>query len=130
MCGTIMQILGEGASLMLVDSFISPFLGGGALVDTLLFLVKGMVTFYVYKWFQCSSGGVIRHPLSGTSFWMALIGGLVGMFTLMLTGMIINIHRGDIFIKYGLEAIILNMVYGFTSNTIHDLATNSNRPHG
>lgn len=129
MCGTIMQILGEGAALLLVDGFISPFLGGGALVDTLLFLIKGMATYYVYKWFQCSSGGIIRHPMANVGFWGALVGGLVGMFTLMLTGMVINVNRGDIFLKYGIEAIILNMVYGFLAGTIQNLASTTGTRH-
>jgi uncharacterized membrane protein YvlD (DUF360 family) len=128
-----MQILGEGAALFVLDTFLRPALGGGILVDTFLFLVKGLSTFYVYKWFQCSTNGIMRHPLQGTSFWTALLGGIVGMFTLMLTGMLINEQRrrgglGEL-ITYGIEAIILNLVYGFSSNMIHDMALNSLRSY-
>lgn len=131
MCGTLMQILGEGAALYLLDLLVRPAFGGGVMVDTFLFLIKGFTTFYVYKWFQCSNSGVIRNPLHGTSFWTALLGGVVGMFTLMLTGMMINERRGEGAIEelvtYGIEAVVLNLVYGFSSNMIHDVARNSLR---
>lgn len=131
MCGTFMQILGEGATLYLLDLLVRPALGGGILVDMFLFLVKGFSTFYVYKWFQCSTSGVIRHPLHGTSFWSALLGGIVGMFTLMLTGMLLNERRGEGTIEelvtYGIEAVILNLVYGMTANMVHDVVMNTLR---
>lgn len=135
MCGTLMQILGQGAALYMLDMFIRPALGGGILVDTFLFLAKGFVTFYVYKWFQCSSNGVMRHPLSGVTFWGALLGGIVGMFTLMLTGMLLNERRygrGGIeeLVVYGIEAVVLNLVYGFSANMLHDMASNSFRHYG
>ena len=73
----------------------------------------------------------MRNPLEGTSFWTALLGGVVGMFTLMLAGMLLNETRGrgDIeeLITYGIEAVILNLVYGMSSNIIHDMARNSFR---
>lgn len=128
-----MQILGEGITLYMLDAFIRPIFGGGFFVDTFLFLVKGFITFYVYKWFQCSTGGVIRNPLQGTSFWTALLGGIVGMFTLMVTGMLLNTRRQrglEELLMYGIEAVILNLVYGMTSNMIHDVAMNSFRHYG
>lgn len=133
MCGTLMQILGEGAALYMLDLFVRPAFGGGIMVDTFLFLIKGITTFYVYKWFQCSTSGVIRRPLHGTSFWTALLGGVVGMFTLMLTGMLINERRGEGAIEemvtYGIEAVVLNLVYGFSSEIIHEVAMNSLKNH-
>lgn len=129
MCGTFMQILGQGASLYLLDLFIRPAFGGGVIVDMFLFLIKGIVTFYVYKWFQCSTTGIIRNPLHGTTFWMALIGGFVGMLTLMITGMLVNEQRStgpvDELIKYGIEAVVLNLVYGISSNMVASMAANN-----
>jgi uncharacterized membrane protein YvlD (DUF360 family) len=131
MCGTLMQILGEAAALFALDALVKPAFGGGVLVDTLLFLVKGFTTFYIYKWFQCSTNGVMRHPLEGTSFWHALLGGVIGMFTLMLTGMLLNEQRGgggiEELVTYGIEAVVLNLVYGVTANMVHDMAVNSLR---
>jgi hypothetical protein len=130
MCGTIMQILGQGAALYLLDLLVKPAFGGGAMVDTFLFLVKGFATFYIYKWFQCSSTGVIRNPLHGVTFWQALLGGIVGMFTLMLAGMLLNENsfgRGGIeeLVVYGIEAVILNLVYGLSADMLHDLSSNT-----
>ena len=129
MCGSLMQILGQGAALYILDLLVMPIFGGGLIVDMFLFLVKGIMTFYVYKWFQCSTTGVIRNPLHGVSFWMALIGGFVGMITLLITGRLVNEIRSrgpvDVLIKYGIEAIVLNLVYGFSSNMIAGMATNS-----
>lgn len=129
MCGTLMQILGQGTALYVLDLFVRPVFGGGVFVDMFLFLIKGILTFYIYKWFQCSTTGIIRHPLQGTTFWMALIGGIVGMFTLMITGMLVNeqVREGgfNMLIKYGIEAVVLNIVYGVGHNMIQDLAVNS-----
>ena len=133
MCGTLMQIVGQGAALYILDLLVRPAFGGGLMVDMFLFLVKGFATFWIYKWFQCSTNGIIRNPLHGTSFWMALIGGIVGMFTLMLTGMVLNEQREEggieILMKYGIEAVILNIVYGMGHNIIQDVAVNSFRHH-
>lgn len=127
MCGTFMQILGQGASLYALDLLVRPAFGGGIVVDMFLFLIKGISTFYVYKWFQCSTTGIIRNPLSGVSFWMALLGGILGMFTLMLTGMLLNERTGEgaveELITYGIEAVILNLVYGFSANMIQDMSS-------
>jgi len=122
-----MQILGQAASLYMLDLLVRPAFGGGFVVDMFLFLVKGFVTFYVYKWFQCSTTGIIRNPLHGVTFWMALIGGFVGMITLLITGMLVNEQRStgaiDELVKYGIEAVVLNLVYGFSSNMIHSMAS-------
>lgn len=135
MCGTLMQILGQGAALYVLDMLVKPALGGGVLVDTFLFLAKGFITFYIYKWFQCSTNGVMRHPLHGVTFWGALLGGIVGMFTLMLTGMVLNENsfgRGGVeeLVIYGIEAVVLNLVYGFSANMLHDMASNTFRHYG
>lgn len=132
MCGTIMQILGEGVALMLIDRVIQPVFGGGFMIDMFLYLIKGFTTYYIYKWFQCSESGVIRHPLAGVSFWTALLGGVVGMFTLAITGSVLNENTYgesgfEELIIYGIEAVILNIVYGVTSTMVHDLARNSLR---
>lgn len=126
MCGTFMQIIGQGASLYLIDQIIKPALGGGLLVDMFLFLAKGFVTFYVYKWFQCSTTGVIRNPLHGVTFLHALMGGVVGMFTLMITGMLLNeqMRRNGIdeLLIYAMEAVVLNIVYGMGAEIIADMS--------
>lgn len=131
MCGTLMQILGQAASLYALDLLVKPAFGGGIVVDMFLFLIKGVSTFYVYKWFQCSSTGIIRNPLSGVSFWMAFLGGIVGMFTLMVTGSLVNERAGEgaieELITYGIEAVVLNVVYGISSNMLHDMAL---KPYG
>ena len=133
MCGTFMQILGQGATLYLLDQFIFPAFGGSAMMDLMLFFVKGIATFYIYKWFQCGTSGVFRHPLQGISFWHALLGGLIGTFTLFITGNLLNEHVAsgalDILFKYGIEAVVLNMVYGMSANMITDAATNALRNH-
>lgn len=131
MCGTFMQILGQGAALYVLDLVVRPAFGGGFLVDSFLFLVKGFSTFWIYKWFQCGESGLIRRPMQGVSFWMALLGGVVGMFTLMITGSLLGETPGEgavnELVTYGIEAVILNIVYGFSSEMIHDLAKNSLR---
>ena len=124
-----MQILGQGAALYMLDLLVRPAFGGGLVVDMFLFLVKGFITFYVYKWFQCSTTGIIRNPLSGVSFWMAFIGGLLGMFTLMVTGALLNERTGEgaveELVTYGIEAVILNVVYGISANMVQDISRNS-----
>jgi hypothetical protein len=134
MCGTFMQIIGQSAALYMVDMFIYPAFGGSATVDLALFLIKGMITFYVYKWFQCGTSGVFRHPLQGISFWHALLGGIIGTFTLFITGSLVNERFTDgainVLFKYGVEAIVLNVVYGMTANMISDAATNALRNYG
>lgn len=124
-----MQILGQGAALYILDMLVKPAFGGGLVVDMFLFLVKGFATFYLYKWFACSTSGIIRNPLAGTSFWMALLGGIIGMFTLMVVGMLVNERAfrgaGGELVVYGIEAVVLNVVYGLSADLVQDMARSS-----
>lgn len=124
MCGTFTQIAGMAFGLYFTDMVITPVVRGrGELGDIMMFLVKGAVQYWVYKWFQCTSTGTYsRHVMANVSFMQLLVGGLIGGVTLFFAGQLVNERTaGDftsILVKYGLEAVILNFVYGATKNMI------------
>ena len=131
MCGTIMQIAGMSAGLYFTDMLIKPArFGRSEFGDVAMFLVKGAVQFWIYKWFQCSpSGSYNKNPLAGMSFMEIILGGLIGGVTLFFAGQLVNERRtndlGSMLVKYGLESIILNFVYGATKNIITGMAVQS-----
>lgn len=129
MCGTVMQIGGMAFGLYLVDMMISPLtFGRSEFADVFMFLLKGAVEYWIYKWFQCKpDGSYSRNALAGLSFMNILMGGLVGGVTLFFAGQLVNEGRandfGSILVKYGIEAVILNFVYGATGNMIAGMGT-------
>lgn len=129
-----MQIIGQGISLYLLDIMVRPAFAGSFILDLFLFLIKGMATYWVYLYFQCSDSGVIRHALSGLSFTKMFIGGLFGAMVLLFTGMIINENQsfgaGDVLFTYTIEAIILNMFYGIAGDAIQSAVKSQVRSYG
>lgn len=127
MCGTIMQIGGMAFGLYFTDMLITPVrFGNSEFQDIAMFLVKGAIEFWIYKWFQCKADGSYnRHALKGMSFMEIIMGGLIGGVTLYFTGQMVG-ERGardfaQILVKYGIEAVILNFVYGATGNLVDSM---------
>lgn len=127
MCGTFMQIGGMAFGLYFTDMLIKPVqFGNSEFKDVFMFLIKGAIEFWIYKWFQCKpDGSYNRHALSGMSFMNIIMGGLIGGVTLFFAGQLVGERTagdfGQILIKYGIEAVILNFVYGATGNMIADM---------
>jgi hypothetical protein len=123
-----MQIAGMAAGLYFTDMIIQPIqFGRSEFGDVAMFLIKGAVQFYIYKWFQCdSSGSYNKNPLSNMSFMEIVLGGLVGGVTLFFAGQLVNERRsndfGGVMVRYGLEAIILNFVFGAAKNMMRQAA--------
>ncbi len=124
MCGTFTQIAGMAFGLYFTDMLITPIVRGRSeMADIMMFLVKGAVQYWIYRWFQCTStGSYSRNAMAGVSFMQLLVGGLIGGVTLFFAGQLVNERSatdfGSILLRYGLEAVILNFVYGATKNMI------------
>jgi hypothetical protein len=124
MCGTFTQIAGMAFGLYFTDQIISPvMLGRSEFSDVIMFLIKGAVQFGIYRWFQCTStGSYNKNAFKNMSFMEIILGGLVGGVTLFFAGQIVNEYRArdamSIFWRYGLEAVILNFVFGATKSMI------------
>lgn len=129
MCGTFMQIAGMAFGLYFTDQLITPIvLGRSEFMDATVWILKGAIGFWIYKWFQCTSSGTFaRHALGSTSFMELLIMGVIGGFTLGIAGRMVNERMandfGSILFRYGIEAVILNFVYGATKNIAINAAT-------
>ena len=123
MCGTFTQIAGMALGLYGVDLLIRPIMGGSEAMDMFLFVIKGVVQYYIYRWFQCdASGSYSRHGLQNLSMTQIFLGGILGGVTLMLAGQLVGERNIDDFlnamVKYSIEAVILNFVYGATGTWI------------
>jgi len=123
MCGTFTQIAGMALGLYGVDLLIKPAFGGSEGMDIFLFLIKGALEYYIYRWFQCdSTGNYSRHGFQGLGFTQIFLGGVVGGITLMLAGNLVGERNATDFlnamVKYSIEAVILNFVYGATGTMI------------
>lgn len=126
MCGTLTAILGQAAALMIVETVISPSLGVSAFRFWMDFILKGVSTFWIYKYAQCSgTNGTTSKPLSGYKFSSIIVGGLFGAVILTITTMFLprNFMSGGMdFFEYIIQAVILNFAYGMGANVIADLA--------
>ena len=126
MCGTFTAIFGEALALFLVDSFIRPSLVSMGEVRMLIeLLIKGISTFWIYKWAQCLPAGTHnRRPLHGMSFMTLVFGGMIGAVTLMLSKSLLprqsEIMKND-YMGYLIDAVIVNFVYGMAQSTIEGL---------
>lgn len=129
-----MQIAGMAFGLYFTDQLIRPMIfgvPGREGMEMLIWLFKGVVGYWIYKWFQCTSSGTFaRHALGSTSFMELLLMGLIGGATLFVAGNLVNERMandfGSILFRYGIEAVILNFVYGATKN----VATNAVSGYG
>ncbi len=126
MCGTFTQIAGMALGLYGVDLLIKPVFAGSEAMAMFLFVLKGITQYYIYRWFQCdSSGGYARHGFQNMSLTQIFLGGIVGGVTLMLAGNLVGERNADDFlnvmVKYSIEAVILNFVYGATGNMISSM---------
>lgn len=127
MCGTFTAILGEALALGIVDGFISPsIMGMGEMKLFFDFILKGIATFWVYKWAQCKPDHTFsRRPLQGTNFLTLFFGGLIGAVTLLMAKSLLprqsEIFRND-YMGYVIDAVIVNFVYGMASSTVESLA--------
>lgn len=130
MCGTFTQIAGMALGLYGVDLLIKPVvMGRGEGMAMFMFLIKGMVEFYVYRWFKCdSSGKFARHALQNLSLLQIFLGGVIGGVTLMFAGNLVGEKDTkdflNVMVKYSIEAVILNFVYGATDNMLTHAASN------
>ncbi len=126
MCGTLTSILGQAAALMVVETVISPAFGVSAMRFWLDYIIKGIATFWIYKYTQCSgTSGTTSRPLSGLNATTIIVGGLLGAVTLTITMMFLPVNRmmgGMDFLEYIIQAVILNFAYGMGANVIADLA--------
>lgn len=127
MCGTILQIGGMAVALYFTDMLITPVIRTRSEIsDIFMFLIKGAVEFGVYRYFKCKPDGTFaRHPFRGLSFMEIILGGLIGGVTLFFTGQMVGEKKADDFIqvllRYGVEAVVLNFVYGATNRVITDM---------
>ena len=130
MCGTFMQIAGMSFGLYFTDMIMRPIrFGRGEFAEFSMFVVKGAVQFAIWKWFQCTpTGGYGRNPLQNMSFMEIVLAGVIGGVTLFFSGQLVNERTakdfGSILVKYGIEAVLLNFVYGATKNVITSAASN------
>ena len=123
MCGTFTQIAGMALGLYGIDLLIKPAFAGSEAMGMFLFVIKGVVQYYIYRWFQCDSAGhYTHHGFQGMSMTQIFLGGILGGITLMLAGSLVGERNIDDFlnamVKYGIEAVILNFVYGATGTWI------------
>ena len=131
MCGIFMQIAGMSFGLYFTDMLIKPVrIGRSEFSDIAMFLVKGAVQFFIWKWFQCTStGGYSKNPLQGMSFMEIIVAGVIGGVTLYFSGQLVKERTadgfGEILLKYGIEAVILNFVYGASKNMITSAAASA-----
>lgn len=126
MCGTLTSILGQAAALMVVETVISPGLGVSAMRFWLDYIIKGVATFWIYKYTQCSgTNGTTSRPFAGLNAMTIIVGGLLGAGILTVTTMFIpsgNLFGGTNFLEYIVQAIILNFGYGMGANVIADFS--------
>lgn len=126
MCGTLTSILGQAAALMVVETVISPAFGASAFRYWLDFIMKGVATFWIYKYTQCSgTSGTTSKPLSNLKFTTIIVGGLLGAIVLNITLMFLPSRRtmgGLDFLEYLIQAVVLNFAYGMGANVVADLA--------
>ena len=126
MCGTLTSILGQAVALMVVETMISPSLGAGELIRYVDYMIKGVATFWIYKYAQCSgTSGTTSRPLSGYKATTIIVGGLIGAVVLTLTNIILpgkTLSGGLDFLGYVIQAVVLNLAYGMGSNIVADLA--------
>lgn len=126
MCGTLTSILGQAVALMVVETMISPGLGAGEMIMYIDYIIKGVATFWIYKYAQCSgTSGTTSNPLSGYKATTVIVGGLLGALVLTFTNMILpgkTLSGGLDFLGYVIQAVILNLAYGMGANIVADLA--------
>lgn len=125
MCGTLTSLLGQAAALMVIETVISPSLGMSTFRIMFDFVAKGIATYWVYKYAQCTgTSGTTSRPLSGMNAMTVIVGGLFGAGVLALSSLVIpnNVFGGMDFMGYILEAIILHFAYGMGARVIADLA--------
>lgn len=126
MCGTFTSILGQAAALMVVETVISPSFGVSEMRLWLDFALKGIATFWIYKYAQCSgTSGTTSKPLAGLNAMTVIVGGLLGAATLLVTTMFLPSNRmmgGMDFLGYIVQAVVLNFVYGMGGRVVADLA--------
>ena len=117
-------------SLYGLDLLIKPVFASSEGMAIFLFLIKGAGAYFVYRWFQCdSAGNYKRHALQNVTFWQLFTAGVVGGVTLMIAGNLVGEKNASdfmqILIRYGIEAVILNFVYGATGNMIASHSSSS-----
>jgi hypothetical protein len=127
MCGTFTQLFAQALAIGVIDTILSPRLGEGEVMVFVDFLMKGIATFWLYKWGQCTLGVHPASPLSNYSAIGIIIGGFVGAITLAVVNMIVgrNMFTGETrYITYLLDAIAVHMVYGISHGVIAGYAAN------
>lgn len=126
MCGTLTSLLGQAAALMVIETVISPSLGMSGFRILFDFVAKGIATYWVYKYSQCSgTSGTTSKPFAGMNAMTVIVGGLFGAGVLALSSLIIpnNLFGGGMdFLSYIVEALILHFAYGMGANIIADMA--------
>jgi len=125
MCGTFTSILGQAAAIGVIDMVISPAFGMSDMRLLFDFVLKGISTFWVYKYAQCSgTSGTTRRPFMGLNFMTILVGGLIGSGVLAITSIILpnNMFGNTNFMEYIIEAVVLNFAYGMAASVVADIA--------
>lgn len=128
MCGTFTQLFAQSIAIGVLDTLFRPRLGQGDIMMIIDFLLKGISTFWLYKWGQCtSSGDHPSSPLANYSNVAIVVGGIVGAGTLMIVSTIMGpgMFSGETkYIMYFVQAIAVNFVYGLSAGLIANYAAN------
>lgn len=126
MCGTFTQLLGQALAIGVIDNVFSPGYQTsdfGLIIDVIL---KGIATFWIYKWGQCTNGtrSPNTSPFANYNAMAILVGGLIGAITLFAVSMVMkgNDFGQDRFIIYFVDAIAVHLVYGISGSIVQTFA--------
>lgn len=124
MCGTFTQLFAQALAIGVIDNVFTPNYQTsefGMIIDVVL---KGIATFWLYKWGQCTNGvrSPNTSPFANYNAMAILVGGLIGAVTLFAVGQIMgdNPFGKDRFIIYFVDAIAVHLVYGVSGSIVQN----------
>lgn len=122
MCGTFTQLLGQAVAIGVIDSVLTPSFYASSMGVWIDVILKGIATFWVYKYAQCTSGtrSPNTQPFQNYNAMQILVGGLIGALTLYAVGQVVgeNAFGKDKFVTYLVDAIAVHLVYGVSHSII------------
>lgn len=129
MCGTFTQLFAQALAIGVIDNIFAPNYTTstvGRLIDVML---KGIATFWLYKWGQCTNGVRNANPLQNYNAMAILVGGAIGAVTLFAVGEIMGstpmtTGSGN-YVEYLVDAIAVHLVYGVSGSIVQNFASMS-----